>query len=171
MESKSSWNDSHLAELPAASRPLSQHRRGRSFFGPRGVVLLAVVAFAGQPREVEAQLGAKIGLGTGLPYGGVFVGAGGEVELFGHVALLGGVGVGTSDSPWAYGARLYFQKPTRRWRPHVSFLHWTEGNGYYLGLDQDVGNPGGFVLSYGVGFGDVNLEANVGALLGVGYRW
>lgn len=143
----------------------------RSSFLSWGTLLLAIVACAAHSREGEAQINVKIGIGTGLPYGGPVLGAGGEIEMLGHVALLGGVGVGTSDSPWAYGARLYFVGAAKRWRPHMSFLHWTEGNGFYLGLDQDVGKPSGFLVSYGVGFGDVNLEATVGAMFGIGYRW
>ena len=40
-----------------------------------------------------------------------------------------------------------------------------------LEIDQDIGRPGGFVLTYGVGFGDVNLEARVGAMFGLGWRF
>jgi hypothetical protein len=50
-------------------------------------------------------------------------------------------------------------------------VHWTEGNGIYVGVDHDVGKPGGIVLTYGVGFGDVNPEANVGTMFGVSYRF
>jgi hypothetical protein len=50
-------------------------------------------------------------------------------------------------------------------------MRWTEGYGAYAGLDQDIGKPGGFVLTYGIGFGDVNLEARVGAMFGLGWRF
>ena len=50
-------------------------------------------------------------------------------------------------------------------------MRWTEGYGAYAGVDQDIGRPGGFVLTYGIGFGDVNLEARVGAMFGLGWRF
>jgi hypothetical protein len=40
-----------------------------------------------------------------------------------------------------------------------------------LGVDHDVGKPGGVVLTYGIGFGDVNLEGHVAVMIGVGYRF
>jgi hypothetical protein len=40
-----------------------------------------------------------------------------------------------------------------------------------FGAGLDIGRPGGFVLTYGIGFGDVNLEARVGAMLGLGWRF
>jgi hypothetical protein len=109
-------------------------------------------------------------VGSGLPYGTVLAGAGAEIEIPGRVSLLGGVGVGR-DTPWAYGLRVYVQPPGRSWRPHASVLRWTEGHGVYLGVDHDIGTPGRFVATYGLGFGDVNLEGRVGAMAGLGYRW
>jgi hypothetical protein len=100
----------------------------------------------------------------------VLAGAGAEIEIPGRVSLLGGVGVGR-DTPWAYGLRVYVQPPGRSWRPHASVLRWTEGHGVYLGVDHDIGTPGRFVATYGLGFGDVNLEGRVGAMAGLGYRW
>jgi hypothetical protein len=69
------------------------------------------------------------------------------------------------------GLKVSFAPPERRWRPHVAAMHWSEGNGFYLGVDHDIGRPGRFVMTYGVGFGDVNLEARFGVLIGVGYRF
>ena len=46
-----------------------------------------------------------------------------------------------------------------------------EGNGLYAGVDHDVRRPGGLVLTYGIGFGDVNLESRVGLMFGFGYRF
>ena len=115
--------------------------------------------------------GGKAGFGSGLPYGTPLLGAGVELDLGNYVTALGGVGVGNYDAPWSYGARLSFTPPDRKWRPHVSVLKWTEGYGVYGGVDHDVGKPGGWVVSYGFGYGDVNLEAKVGAMIGIGYRF
>jgi hypothetical protein len=134
-------------------------------------LFLALCVFVARPGDCEAQVQGKVGVGSGLAYGTVLLGAGAEIELVDRVAVLGGIGLGTAQSPWAYGARLYLQPAQSRWRPHLSAMHWTEGNGLYLGLDQDLGQPGGVVLSYGVGFGRVNLETNVGITAGIGYRW
>lgn len=118
-----------------------------------------------------ALAGGKAGVGSGLPYGTPLLGAGVELDLGKYLSVLGGVGVGTYRSPWAYGARLSFAPPDKKWRPHLTGMRWTEGYGVYAGVDHDVRKPGGFVLTYGFGFGDVNLEARVGAMIGVGYRF
>lgn len=76
---------------------------------------------------------------------------------------LGGIGVGNYEAPWAVGVRVNLARPGKTWRPHITGMHWTEGNGVYAGVDHDLGRPGGLVLTYGIGFGDVNLEARVGA--------
>ena len=115
--------------------------------------------------------GGKAGVGWGLPYGTPLFGAGLEVDLGNYASALGGIGVGNYEAPWAFGLRVSLAPPQKRWRPHITGMHWTEGNGIYAGIDQDVGKPGGFVLSYGIGFGDVNLEARVGGMFGVGYRF
>jgi hypothetical protein len=115
--------------------------------------------------------GVKAGVGWGLPYGTPLFGAGLELDLGRYVSALGGIGVGNYEAPWAFGLRVSLAPPQKRWRPHITGMHWTEGNGIYAGIDQDVGQPGGFVLTYGIGFGDVNLEARVGGMFGVGYRF
>ncbi len=121
------------------------------------------------PRPSAAQIRVKAGGGTGLPYGSPFVGGGVEVQAGEHLGFLGGVGAFGAETPWAYGIRAYLQRSTTKWRFHVSALHWTEGNGVYLGVDHDWGKSGGFVATYGVGFGDVNQEGNVHAMVGIGY--
>ena len=118
-----------------------------------------------------ATAGGKVGVGTGLPYGTPLFGAGLELDLGKYVSALGGIGVGNYEAPWAFGLRVNLAPPQKRWRPHLTGMHWTEGNGIYAGIDQDVGKPGGFVLTYGIGFGDVNREARVGGMFGVGYRF
>lgn len=113
----------------------------------------------------------KAGVGSGLPYGTPLLGFGIELDLGDHVSALGGVGVGNYEAPWAVGARLSLKGPGAKWRPHLTGMHWTEGNGIYAGVDHDVGKRGGFVLTYGAGYGNVNLEAKVGVMIGVGYRF
>ncbi len=93
------------------------------------------------------------------------------MELSDHVGILGGVGILTAETPWAYGIRVYLQKPGRRWRLHGSVFRWLQGSGVYFGVDHDVGRSSGVVLTYGLGVGDVNLEAPVGLTIGVGYRF
>jgi len=124
-------------------------------------VLLPTAAFAG----------GKAGFGLGLPYGTPLLGLGAELDLGKYVSVLGGVGVGSYRSPWAYGARISFAPTEKKWRPHLTYMRWTEGNGYYAGVDHDVRKPGGFVWTYGLGYGDVNLEGKVAIMVGVGYRF
>jgi len=119
----------------------------------------------------EARAFGKIGFGSGLPYGTPLLGVGLELHLGRPVAALGGIGVGHYDAPWAAGIRISPTRPGARWRPHLTAMRWTEGNGFYAGVDHDVGKPGGLVLTYGVGFGDVNLEGRVGVMVGAGYRF
>jgi hypothetical protein len=121
------------------------------------------------PRSSAAQVRVKAGVGTGLTYGSPFIGGGLEAQLGEHLGLLGGVGAFGAETPWAYGVRAYLQRSATQWRFHVSALHWTEGNGVYLGVDHDFGRSGGFVATYGVGFGDVNQEGNVHVMGGLGY--
>ena len=118
-----------------------------------------------------AEVRGKAGAGTGLAYGSPFPGVGVELELGEHVSVMGGAGVLTAEMTWSYGIRVYFQERARRFRPHVSMFRWTEGNGVYVGVDHDVGKPSGFNLTYGVGYGDVNLEGRVGLMFGLGYRF
>ncbi len=118
-----------------------------------------------------AEVRGKAGAGTGLAYGSPFPGVGVELELGEHVSVMGGAGVLIAEMTWSYGIRVYFQERARRFRPHVSMFRCTEGNGVYVGVDHDVGKPSGFNLTYGVGYGDVNLEGRVGLMFGLGYRF
>lgn len=127
-------------------------------------VLLSAEASLAEPH-------AKAGLGTGLAYGSPIFGAGVELEITYHISALGGVGALSDGTPWALGARVYLHPPTSRWRLHGSAFRWSEGTGFYIGADHDVGKSSGVVLMYGVGFGDVNLEAPVGLTFGIGYRF
>jgi hypothetical protein len=131
--------------------------------------LFCVFLFCLVPSESWAI--GKVGVGSGLPYGTPLLGVGLELDLGKFVAALGGIGVGNYEAPWAVGVRLSLARPGKKWRPHITGMHWAEGNGVYAGVDHDVGKPGGLVLTYGIGFGDVNLEARVGGMIGVGYRF
>lgn len=119
-----------------------------------------------------ADFGGKAGFGTGLAYGSIpFPGVGVELELGEHISVLGGIGVLHGSLPWSYGLRVYFHERERKWRLHASAFRWLEGQGFYLGVDHDVGKSSGFIMMYGMGYGDVNLEGRVGATIGIGYRF
>lgn len=101
----------------------------------------------------------------GLAYGSIpFPGVGVELELGEQISVLGGIGV-------LHGLRVYFHERERKWRLHASAFRWLEGQGCYLGVDHDVGKSSGFIMMYGMGYGDVNLEGRVGATIGIGYRF
>lgn len=121
--------------------------------------------------ESEAQSRLSLGVGTGLPYGSPLPGVGLELAATPHLSLLGGAGVFTAGTTWSYGLKLHLRSPSHRWRPFVSALRWTEGEGLYLGAVQEIGSPGGWTATYALGFGDVNLEGRRAILLGVGYRF
>jgi hypothetical protein len=106
----------------------------------------------------------KLGLGLGVPYGGLGLGleAGGR-----YASLLAGVGTLVVAGPgWAVGGRVYFAGPESRLRVHLTAAYGTTaavigavdgkdtflGPAGYLGLDHDVGSPGAWVLTYGVGY-------------------
>jgi hypothetical protein len=146
-------------------RSIRRASRGRAvsaLIAALGLLCLPTTS-AGGPRF-------KAGIGTGLPYGSPFPGGGLEVELGEHIGLLGGVGFIGAEKPWAYGARIYLQPSTAKWRFHVSALHWIEGNGAYFGVDRRLGDSG-FMATGAIGFGDVNLESNVHIMIGLGYRF
>lgn len=129
-------------------------------------VLLFLLSVA---KTSEAQAHVRVGTGTGLPYGSPFIGAGLELELGHRLSLLGGMGFVGAEKPFAYGVRAYLPPRYEKWRIHASLLRWTEGYGVYLGADHDFGKRGGFVATYGIGFGDVNQEGRVGMMVGFGY--
>lgn len=104
-------------------------------------------------------------------WGTPLLGFGAELDLGSYVSVLGGVGVGTYRSPWSYGARISLAPPEKKWRPHVTGIRWTEGYGGYLGVDHDVGKPGRWVMTYALGYGDVQQEGKVGAAIGIGCRF
>lgn len=136
----------------------------------RQVVRAAVSLVLLTGRAAHAETHATVGLGTGLPYGSPLAGAGVSAELGRHFAVLAGAGPG-SRAIWAGGVRLHVRPPEAKWRPHISVLGWPEGYGIYAGTDHDVGRRGGWFLTYGVGVGNVNLEAPAGILFGAGYRF
>ena len=152
------------SQIFESTRRFKQRTTTFGFCASFALVLLSTV-------DATAEFHAKAGFGSGLAYGSPILGAGVELELSDHVSALGGIGVLTSESPWAFGARVYVQGPSSRWRVHGSVFRWSEGIGVYVGADQDIGRSSGIVLMYGVGVGDVNLEAAVGLTFGIGYRF
>lgn len=123
------------------------------------------------PKPEITSFAAKLGLGAGVPFGTI----GGGLEL-GHEFVTATAGVGTTVSAgtgWAVGARAYFMGYQHKWRPFVqgvygvaatydvqiiggpgsgSYVGTLQGGGGYVGVDHDVGKPGGFVFSYAVGY-------------------
>jgi hypothetical protein len=110
---------------------------------------------------------ASLNLGIGVPYG-VFGGA--ITAGMDYFALMAGAG-STIFAGFGYGigARVYFMDTSPHYvRPHFTAVWGTtalyrisgdvdmngtlRGFGFYAGLDQDVGEPGGLFLSYGVGY-------------------
>jgi hypothetical protein len=83
----------------------------------------------------------KVGNGSGLPYGTPLVGLGVELDLGPYVAALGGVGVGNYETPWAAGLRVSLAPAGKKWRPHLTGMHWTEGNGFYRGAGVATRSP------------------------------
>jgi hypothetical protein len=140
---------------------------------PVATWLLLAVGFTilGGARPCTAGPRFKPGFGSGLQYGSPIFGGGLEVEVGDHLGVLGGVGVFTAEPTYALGARVYLYGLEHRFRPHGSVFRWREGTGVYLGVDHDLGRRDGFVLTYGVGFGELNLEAPVAITFGVNYRF
>ncbi len=140
--------------------------------GTGNVLLLCAGFVLSASGTRAADIRGKAGFGTGLAYGSIpYPGIGLELELGDHLSVLGGWGVLHRSLPWSYGLRVYFHKRERKWRLHASAVRWVEGQGFYLGVDHDVGKSSGFIMTYGMGYGDVNLEGKFGATIGVGYRF
>ena len=143
------------------------------------VVLFTGVMLLCASRESKAEVHARAAFGQGLAYGSPILGGGLELEISDHLSILGGIGILTAERPWAYGIRVYLQRPDSRWRLHGSAFRWLEGSGAYFGVDHDVGESSGVILTYGVGVFQVNLSTAVGSKvgltgglsLGIGYRF
>ncbi len=106
----------------------------------------------------------KVGLGMGIPYGGF--GLGGEVGSQ-HFSILGGIGTLIFGSGWSIGGRAYALSSDHTWRPHFTLVYGTtvvysitgayeaegtlKGVAGYVGVDQDIGNIGGFGATYSIG--------------------
>jgi hypothetical protein len=144
-----------------------------------------------QPEHEPSLFVASVGFGMGVPYG-VF---GGAVTLgFDYLALT--VGLGTTvvaGAGYGFGARIYFVDSGHEFRPHVTAVWGTtavyqngeyessfgvvRGFGFYVGLDHDVGLPGGWYMTYGLGYityGDktpASSDAPINAMLALGYRF
>ena len=107
----------------------------------------------------------KLGAGLGIPYGGF--GAAAEIGTS-YVSVLGGVGSLVYGPGWSVGGRVYALPPEKVWRPHATVVYGAttfykitgayetngilKGFGIYLGVDQDIGRPGGSVMTYGLGY-------------------
>jgi hypothetical protein len=116
---------------------------------------------------------AKVGLGSGIPYGGLGLGAEAGVS---RLAIVGGAGALAREAGWSAGGRVYVLSPARSWRPHATLVYGTTlsykiriydrheervievregtllGLGMYLGADNRLFHRGGLVLTYGLGY-------------------
>ncbi len=115
------------------------------------VFLLAGLSSAEEPLK-NTQERFRLGLGVGIPYGGVGV----NLELLPEdiIALTAGAGVGVDGPGWAAGLRLYPLKKAGKFSPRMSVYYGTvavlkDSNGY----NMDTG------AAYGAGF-DYKLSNN-----------
>jgi hypothetical protein len=95
---------------------------------------------------------------------------GGAVNLgMDYFTLMAGGGTSiVAGAGYALGLRLYFLDTGHKYRPHVTAVWGTtaaykisgsvdmkgtlHGFGFFGGIDQDIGAPGDFFLTYGVGY-------------------
>jgi|WetSurMetagenome_2_1015567.scaffolds.fasta_scaffold587660_1 hypothetical protein len=126
----------------------------------------------------------------GIPYG-VF---GGAVSLgFDYLALIASIGTTVvGGAGYAVGARIYFADSGHEFRPHLtavwgttatfqtgSYDSWSQevtGFAFYAGIDQDLGEPGAWYATYGLGYvtyGSASPPSSpvpVNLMIGLGYR-
>lgn len=123
---------------------------------------------ASAPARDTSPVWGRLSAGMGLPYG-VF---GSSLE-FGHEYVTATAGVGTTifgGPGWSAGGRVYVLGHDSKYRPFASAVYGTSlvyditviggpslsgtvlGPGFYLGLDHDVGDLGGWELSYALGY-------------------
>jgi hypothetical protein len=130
-----------------------------------------------------------------------------------YLTAVAGAGTLIFSGPgWAVGGRAYALDWTHKFRPHFTATYgttavWTllaakddpstsvadgvlNGLGLFLGLDHDLGAPGGFIATYGVGYitheelpahakalfaengdSDPDLGAPIKIMLGIGYQF
>lgn len=120
----------------------------------------------GAPTHQPSVISGSVNGGFGIPYGGI----GGQVTLgFDYLAVSAGAGTVFYGSGWSVGARVYLADTSHKFRPHLTAVYGTtaayqitviggtdlqgtmKGFGFYAGLDHDVGDPGAFFMTYGVG--------------------
>jgi len=108
----------------------------------------------------------SVGFGLGVPYGVL----GGAVTLgFDYLAIIAGVGTTVvAGAGYGLGVRAYFLDSGHKVRPHVTAVWGTTaayqitgavemtgvltGFGFYAGLDHDIGEPGDWYATYGLGY-------------------
>jgi hypothetical protein len=192
--------------------PLTVAAQGNNLGNAGGAVGPALphapsASFASAPTTTPARepsfLSGSINVGLGVPYGGL---GGGATFGFDYFAVIAGAGTELAGIGWSVGARVYLMGSGRKLRPHLSAVYGTTGmyrfidvggdnfegtvNGFafYAGLDHDVGQPGRYFMTYGIGVvthGALpqEVEARVGSghppnngildfvLVGLGYRF
>jgi hypothetical protein len=97
---------------------------------------------------------------------------GGGTFGFDYVSVIAGVGSALFEGlGWGAGLRVHVLDTSHYWRPHFTAVYgttcvykiagafgpggWTgvlRGFGFYLGIDQDFGEPGSWFATYGIGY-------------------
>lgn len=135
--------------------------------------ILIALALASGPVRGGASPWAKIGLGSGITYGGLGVGA--EAGLS-RLAVVAGAGALFREFGWAAGGRVYALASARAWQPHLTLVYGTtlsykiriydiieervvrteegtiRGFGIYLGADHRLFRGSGMLVTLGLGY-------------------
>ena len=84
-------------------------------------VAIVLTLFIAVPDFSAAEERTQVGLGIGIPYGGI----GGNVEhhVIDHLAFTGGAGYVPDNFAWNVGARIYFVGLKKKFRPRFSILY------------------------------------------------
>ncbi len=155
------------------------------------------------PRPEPTFLVASLALGLGTPYGII---GGGFTLGFDYLSVIAGVGSALFEGlGYGAGLRAHFLDTSHRWRPHFTAVYGTtciyrmpsfysgaqssgvlRGFGFYLGIDQDFGEPGAWFATYGLGYitheelpasvrnaigGSPQLDMPIDILVAFGYRF
>lgn len=119
-----------------------------------------------EPKREPSLFVGSVGFGLGVPYGVL----GGAVTLgFDYLAIIAGVGTTVvAGAGYGLGVRAYFLDSGHKVRPHFTAVWGTtaayqitgsvnltgvlNGFGFYAGLDHDIGAPGDWYATYGLGY-------------------
>jgi hypothetical protein len=85
-----------------------------------------------------------------------------------YFSVMAGAGTALEGPGYAAGVRIHFLDTSHKFRPHFTAVYGTtaaykisgsvdlkgtlRGFAFYAGVDHDVGEPGDFFLTYGIGY-------------------